>query len=295
MKSSRKRLRALKFVAIMGSLTIVGTILFELSRPDGSRGLLFTRTLKGRSQTSANSTSNNSTNVEARDSLLSTVQGLTRDEIDSWIDRFNHAYSLAVGGNQMEGQLQLWGVLQEVARRRSTSLKDEELYVSFKEAISILGQLTQLNQMSPAIDEIREFDRNVANDKYRATARLAHVFRSLDFASLALCFLGKILDTVEDSQASFSVADVFFEAALLADERNYYAANEYGVYLAKRGDLLNARKLFLASNRIEMNQPATLNLKALDARLPTAQAVDQDHDIHDIIHTVRSLPDTIRR
>ena len=90
--------------------------------------------------------------------------------------------------------------------------------------------------------------------------------------SMALYGLGRLAaasaklgDT--DEIESTARAMVFYQAALLADDRNFRAGNELGVLLAKSGKLERAKEIFLRSLAISP-QPATWhNLAKIHERL----------------------------
>jgi tetratricopeptide (TPR) repeat protein len=91
-------------------------------------------------------------------------------------------------------------------------------------------------------------------------------------ASMALHGLGKVYAALAKTKGRSATAAepkaiVFFQAALLADARNYLAANELGVLLASYGKYPQAKAAFLQSLRVS-GQPVTWrNLAVVHAHL----------------------------
>ncbi len=201
---------------------------------------------------------------------LQFLQKLSPDDLANWSNRVQAAYELTEQGSTEEGQQQLWLVLQEIAVCKAKNLGDQQYLAGFLEAVDIIKQIAHRQpqsgsfQRSQTADPISESEISVVRqEQIRAVSHLAEIYRQLECGSLALCFLGKIQAGNERGWVDRCIADVYFQAALLADDTNYYAANEYGVFLARHGDWSNARHMFLASNQIQPNQHATQNLNTM--------------------------------
>jgi hypothetical protein len=95
-------------------------------------------------------------------------------------------------------------------------------------------------------------------------------------ASTALFGLGKIavaLGSANPARRAESTlhAAALYRAALMVDARNFRAANELGVILARKGDWLRARELLVQSASLGPNPVTHRNLAAIYARLGETQ------------------------
>ena len=100
--------------------------------------------------------------------------------------------------------------------------------------------------------------------------------------SFALYGLGRISLAPEQSglsaQEKVSQAIVFHQAALLADPRNFLAANEAGVLLADAGRLEQARALLIQSLSVVQQAPVWQNLATVQRRLGEAKLAEDAHN-----------------
>jgi tetratricopeptide (TPR) repeat protein len=118
----------------------------------------------------------------------------------------------------------------------------------------------------------------VAAERYATYAQeqLAGAAAGHAAASTALFGLGKIavaLASANPAQRAESTlhAAAFYRAALMVDARNFRAANELGVILARQGDWLRARDLLIQSASLWPNPVTHRNLAAIYARLGETQ------------------------
>jgi hypothetical protein len=110
-----------------------------------------------------------------------------------------------------------------------------------------------------------------------AQEQLAEAVRLAPSASNALYGLGRIHqaladDDPESADLNQPAAMVCHQAALLVEPRNYLAANELGVLLARAGQLEDSRRLFLLSLRSHRQRATWKNLAAVEA-------MRGDHDL----------------
>jgi len=99
-------------------------------------------------------------------------------------------------------------------------------------------------------------------------------------ASMALFGLGKVAiaqGTLSPARRleSTAQATALYQAALLADSRNFRAANELGVIRARQGDLVRARDLFVQSVRLAPHPATHRNLAAVYLKLGQTQLAEQ--------------------
>jgi hypothetical protein len=114
----------------------------------------------------------------------------------------------------------------------------------------------------------------VAQQQYYnfAQQQLALAVAGEPAGSQTLCALGKIQmamasQTTDPESLDGPQALVFFQAALAVDARNYLAANELGVLLARYGQLADARRALLHSVSIQPHAEGWQNLAIVHQRL----------------------------
>ncbi len=122
----------------------------------------------------------------------------------------------------------------------------------------------------------------VAARRYYAFAqeKLAGAAAGEAASSIALYGLGRVAAATGDNSPSermeaVAQAMVLYQAALLADRNNYRAANELGVILARKGDLLHARELFAHSARLSPHPAAYRNLAVVHSSLGEKDLAEQ--------------------
>jgi tetratricopeptide (TPR) repeat protein len=98
--------------------------------------------------------------------------------------------------------------------------------------------------------------------------------------SMALFGLGKVTVVAIGNQGSQRMertaqAIVLFQAAVLADPKNFRAANELGVLLAETGNLSRARAMLLESAALSSEATTWHNLAVVHARLGENQLADR--------------------
>jgi len=104
-----------------------------------------------------------------------------------------------------------------------------------------------------------------------AQEQLGAAARGEPVASMALYGLGRSVVAASQDRGSSGEAAVCYQAALSIDRRNFLAANELGVLLARRGDYRAARQQLVASWE-EGHHAATLkNLVAVHHKLGEVQ------------------------
>jgi hypothetical protein len=99
-------------------------------------------------------------------------------------------------------------------------------------------------------------------------------------ASMALFGLGKVAiaqGTVSPARRleSTAQATALYQAALMADSRNFRASNELGVIEARKGDLVRARDLLVHSVRLAPHPATHRNLAAVYGKLGQSQLAEQ--------------------
>lgn len=129
----------------------------------------------------------------------------------------------------------------------------------------------------------REMTRLEALQAYYsyATCQLGAAVAGIPEASTALCYLGRLQQyTDENSDQKTALGQpkslALYQAAVLADARNYRAANDLGVVLAGCGRLDLARKAFIYSAKIESRPETLQNLAVVYQQLgdkSTAQSL----------------------
>jgi tetratricopeptide (TPR) repeat protein len=126
----------------------------------------------------------------------------------------------------------------------------------------------------------------IAQQHYLAYAQmqLVRAAGNEPVASFALFRLGKVQMAMSQHESDPQMqhapqAMVFYQSALAADERNYLAANELGVLMARYGQLQEARRLLVHSVSVQPHAEGWHNLSVVHQRLgETDLARRADHE-----------------
>ena len=203
----------------------------------------------------------------------------------------NHAYGLAQRGMLYAARAELIQSLQLVAQaldvQRGTSAHASALasgLQALEEAQDFapapgrhaplnVAEITRAHQ-TPVLKEAEDLSPVIAQQQYLAYAQsqLALATGNEAVASLTLFRLGKLQMAMAQHDADPQMlhgpqAMVFYQAALAADDRNYLAANELGVLMARYGQLQEARRLLVHSVSIQPHVEAWHNLSVVHQRL----------------------------
>ena len=207
----------------------------------------------------------------------------------------NHAYDLAQRGMLFAARAELIQSLQLVAQaldvQQNTTVHAAALsagLTALKEAQDFapsaghlagpedVAELTRSHQ-TPLFKEAESVSPVIAQQQYLgyAQSQLALASGKEAVASLTLFRLGKIQMAMAQHQADPQMlhgpqAMAYYQAALAADDRNFLAANELGVLMARYGQLQEARRLLVHSVSIKPQLEAWHNLSIVHERLGEA-------------------------
>jgi hypothetical protein len=207
----------------------------------------------------------------------------------------NHAYDLAQRGMLYAARAELIQSLQLVAQaldvQRNTTTHAAALsagLTALKEAQDFAppagkllgpqdaGELTRAHQ-TPVLKEAESLSPVIAQQQYLgyAQSQLALAAGNEAVASLTLFRLGKLQMAMAQQESDPQMlhgpqAMAFYQAALAADDRNFLAANELGVLMARYGQLQEARRLLVHSVSIKPQVEAWHNLSIIHERLGEA-------------------------
>ncbi len=207
----------------------------------------------------------------------------------------NHAYGLAQRGMLYAARAELIQSLQLVAQaldvQRNTTSHAAALsagLTALKEAPDFapppgrLGAVVNVAEIArahqtPVLKDVENVSPVIAQQQYLAYAQtqLMAAAGKEPVASLTLFRLGKLQMAMahEDSDPQMQhgpQAMTLYQAALAADDRNYLAANELGVLMARYGQLQEARRLLVHSVSIQPHVEAWHNLSVVHRRLGEA-------------------------
>jgi tetratricopeptide (TPR) repeat protein len=136
-----------------------------------------------------------------------------------------------------------------------------------------VSEITRAHQ-TPVLKDAEVVSPVIAQQQYLgyAQSQLARAAGNEAVASLTLFRLGKVQMAMaqQDSDPQMQHGPqsmVYYQAALTADGRNYLAANELGVLMARYGQLQEARRLLVQSVSIQPHAEAWHNLSVVHQRL----------------------------
>lgn len=207
----------------------------------------------------------------------------------------NHAYDLAQRGMLYAARAELIQSLQLVAQaldvQQNTATHAAALSAGltaldeaqdFAPAAGVhvgpldVAELTRAHQ-TPVLKGADSVSPVIAQQQYLgfAQSQLARAAGKESVASLTLFRLGKIQMAMAQHQADPQMlhgpqAMAYYQAALAADDRNFLAANELGVLMARYGQLQEARRLLVHSVSIKPQIEAWHNLSIVHERLGEA-------------------------
>jgi hypothetical protein len=207
----------------------------------------------------------------------------------------NHAYGLAQRGMLYAARAELIQSLQLVAQaldvQQNTTAHAASLsagLTALKEAQDFSPPAGQLAgpldvadlvraHQTPVLKELENASPVVAQQQYLgyAQSQLARATGKEAVASLTLFRLGKLQMAMAQHESDPQMlhgpqAMAYYQAALAADDRNFLAANELGVLMARYGQLQEARRLLVHSVSINPQVEAWHNLSIVHQRLGEA-------------------------
>jgi len=229
--------------------------------------------------------------------------GLNESERAAWTQKVLDAYSLVERGRMSESHRQLVSIVEQIAQIKDQQAGVEYYTVLAAEGFQALAELKQILAFEGSdellhvlieghstfsqfkLDDLNKHEL-VIEYQTRVAAQLSEVVEQLEFGSMALCFLGKIQAQLESIDGSAGAAQALMQAALIADESNYWAANEYGIYLAKQDDLENARRMFAISNQLQPNPQAARNLQSVTIRLADRSRMKNGNSVRSALREI---------
>jgi len=205
-----------------------------------------------------------------------------------------HAFQLASRGAQFAARVELIRAIRSVAgaldvregtRRHSQALA--EGLQALREVEDFLPRGSQLGtdlniadlvsaHRTPLLKQrdLRTMTPLLAAQQYYtfARARLAEAVGNLPVGSKALYVMGRIRAELADQSPGEVGSDrakamVLYQAALIVDARNYPAANELGVLLARLGDYPAARRILLQAVSVSPQPETWRNLAVVHKAL----------------------------
>lgn len=139
-----------------------------------------------------------------------------------------------------------------------------------------VAEITRAHR-TPVLKDAEDLSPVIAQQQYLAFAQtqLAIATGNHAVASLTLFRLGKVQMGMAQQAADPQMlhgpqAMVYYQAALAADDRNFLAANELGVLMARYGQLQEARRLLVHSVQVQPQVEAWHNLAVVHERLGEA-------------------------
>jgi tetratricopeptide (TPR) repeat protein len=204
----------------------------------------------------------------------------------------NHGYSLAQRGMLYASRAELIQSLQLVAQALDvqanttahatalsaglTALKEAQDFAppaGHLAAVLDVAEITRTHK-TPVLKDAAEVSPVIAQQQYLgyAQSQLARAAGHEAVTSLTLYRLGKVQLAMAQQESDPQMlhgpqAMVFCQAAMAADERNFLAANELGVLMARYGQLQEARRLLIHSVSIQPKVEAWHNLSVVHKRL----------------------------
>jgi tetratricopeptide (TPR) repeat protein len=207
----------------------------------------------------------------------------------------NHGYGLAQRGMLYASRAELIQSLQLVAQALDvqanstahatalsaglTALKEAQDFAPPAGRLAAVLDVIEITRThkTPVLKDAGEVSPVIAQQQYLgyAQSQLARAAGHEAVTSLTLFRLGKVQLAMAQQESDPQMlhgpqAMVFCQAAMAADERNFLAANELGVLMARYGQLQEARRLLLHSVSIQPKVEAWHNLSVVHQRLGEA-------------------------